>query len=157
MTKVRLLLQIYTVSHDQQYIEKARHYAENQEIENGTYVMTFLEIYDVTKDPSDIVSARDILENDPSSWNKVYGFVRIWRMTHQSQDLEAARKLAGNVQEFLIVYRVTKDPQDLAAARKFIGGISDSFSFDKVGGFLEIYRFSRIPRILPQQKSLSAK
>jgi len=183
ITNVWWLLQIYAVSHDQQYIEQARHFAKKQGVNNGDYLLSFLEIYKVTKDPSDLASAREsrgdiqslikiygvsqdpadivlareILENDPSQWNKVHGFVQIWLITRQPQDLEAARKLAENVSHYLTIYRATSEDRDINAARKFIGGISDSFSFDKVGGFLEIYRFTKDPQDLDAAKKAVAK
>jgi hypothetical protein len=177
------LMELYKIHRDPQYLAKARYFAKKHGPNNRDYSLPFLEIYKVTKDPQDLASAREsrgdvqflimiyeisqdpvdlasareIAAKAPHRVAAIDGYTKIWLRTHQSQDLEAARKLAGNVQEFLIVYRVTKDPQDLAAARKFIGGISDSFSFDKVGGFLEIYRFTKDPQDLELAKKAVAK
>jgi hypothetical protein len=182
-TNIWWLMELYKLDKNQQHLVRAREFAKKHGPNNRDYSLPFLEIYKVSKDPQDLASARESrrdalflimiyeVSQDPvdlasarevakSASNRVdaiCGYIQIWLRTHQSQDLQAARKLASNVQQYLIVYRASRVDQDLFAARKFIGGISDSFSFDKVGGFLEIYRFTKDPQDLELAKRAVAK
>lgn len=177
------LMELYKIHRDPQYLAKARYFAKKHGPNNRDYSLPFLEIYKVTKDPQDLVSARESrsdaqflimiyeVSQDPADLaaarevaakgshpgEVICGFAQIWLRTHQSQDLEAARKSVRNVSHYLLVYRIAKEEQDLIAARKFIGGISDSFSFDKVGGFLEIYRLTKDPQDLDAANKSVAK
>jgi hypothetical protein len=170
------LMELYKAHRDPQQLAKAREFAKNHGPNNKDYSLPFLEIYKVTKDPQDLASAREsngdaqflimiyevsqdyadlaaareVAAKAPNSGEAICGFTQIWLRTHQSQDLESARRSVKNVSHYLLIYRIAKEHQDLVAARKFIGNIDDSF--EKVRGFLEIYRATKDPQDLASAK-----
>jgi len=174
------LLQLYSISKDQQYVAKAREFAQKHGSNNRDYTLPFLEIYKVTKDPQDLASAREsrgdaqflikiyevsqdpqdlasareVAAKAPNPEEAIWSFIIIWIRTHQSQDLDGARSFVRNIPHYLSIYKAAGDPQDLASARKFAAGIKEPF--EKVCGFLEIYRFTKDPQDIASAKKFIA-
>ncbi|HQK63789.1 MAG TPA: hypothetical protein PLF16_01410, partial [Candidatus Staskawiczbacteria bacterium] len=99
----------------------------------------------------DLVAAREVAAKSPNRDEAIWNFTIIWLVTHQAQDLDAARGFVQNISQYLSIYRIGKETRDLDAARKFAGGIGEPF--EKVRGFLEIYRVTRNPQDLTAAKN----
>jgi hypothetical protein len=116
-------MELYKIHRDPQYLAKARYFAKKHGPNNRDYSLPFLEIYKVTKDPQDLASAREsrgdvqflimiyeisqdpvdlasareIAAKAPHRVAAIDGYNQNLLRTHQSQDLEASKEVAGNV------------------------------------------------------------